>query len=151
MGQPPRPAGAPLFSGGDFRKMALESAIISTGALGAYGYGIGRYGQGPRAGSLAFQALVFGQLLHAFSCRSEHHSLLAKKRPATNSCLNAAVGGSLALQLLTMLVPGLRGFLGLTPPTVIDAAVIGASALLPFAANESRKLFQSNPTDEVTR
>jgi Ca2+-transporting ATPase len=130
--------------------MALESAIISTGALAAYGYGISRYGQGPRAGSLAFQALVFGQLLHAFSCRSDHHSLLGKKRPPTNPYLNAAVGGSLALQVLTLFIPGLRGFLGLTPPAVIDAAVIGAAALLPFLANESRKLVQSNPTQEVT-
>jgi Ca2+-transporting ATPase len=150
MGQPPRPAGAPLFSGGDFRRMALESAIISSGALAAYGYGISRYGQGPRAGSLAFQTLVFGQLLHAFSCRSEHHSIFEKTRPPTNPYLNAAVGGSLALQVLTMFIPALRGFLGLTPPAVIDAAVIGATALLPFLANESRKLVQSNPTQEVT-
>ena len=151
MEQPPRPAGAPLYSGGDFRKMALESAVISTGALAAYGYGISRYGQGPRAGSLAFQALVFGQLLHAFSCRSEQHSLLGKKGLATNAYLNVAVGGSLALQLLTMFIPALRGFLGLAPPTVMDAAVIGAAAFLPFLANESRKLVQSNPTEEVPR
>ena len=105
---------------------------------------------GAAAGSLAFQALVFGQLLHAFSCRSDHHSLLGKKRPPTNPYLNAAVGGSLALQVLTLFIPGLRGFLGLTPPAVIDAAVIGATALLPFLANESRKLVQSNPTQEVT-
>jgi Ca2+-transporting ATPase len=150
MGQPPRPAGAPLFSGGDFRRMALESAVISSGALAAYGYGISRYGQGPRAGSLAFQALVFGQLLHAFSCRSEHHSIFEKTRPPTNPYLNAAVGGSLALQVLTMFIPALRGFLGLTPPAVIDAAVIGATALLPFLANEFRKLVQSNPAQEVT-
>jgi len=151
MEEPPRPAGAPLFSNADFRKMALESAIISTGALAAYGYGISRYGQGPRAGSLAFQTLVFGQLLHAFSCRSEHHSLLGRKHPPTNPTLNVAVGGSLALQLLTMVVPGLRGFLGLAPPAIVDAAVIGASSLLPFLANESRKLFHSNPTEEVPR
>ena len=151
MKQPPRPAGAPLFSGGDFRRMALESAIISSGALAAYGYGVSRFGQGPRAGSLAFQTLVFGQLLHAFSCRSEHHSLLGRQRPAANPILNVAVGGSLALQLLTMVVPGLRGFLGLTPPAIVDAAVIGASSLLPFLVNESRKLVHSNPTEEVPR
>jgi Ca2+-transporting ATPase len=149
MAQTPRPAGAPLFSGSDFRKMALESAIISTGALAAYGYGISRYGQGPPAGSLAFQALVFGQLLHAFSCRSDHHNLMGKKSPPGNPYLNAAVCGSLALQVLTLFTPGLRGFLGLTPPTVMDAAVIGAATLLPFLANESRKLTQSHPTQEV--
>ncbi len=151
MEQPPRPAGAPLLSGSDFRKMALESTIISTGALAAYGYGITRYGQGARAGSLAFQALVFGQLLHAFSCRSEHHGLLDPKRPASNPYLNVAVGGSLALQMLTLFISGLRGFLGLTPPAVIDAAAIGAAVLLPFLANESRKLIHSNPTGEVTK
>ena len=150
MEQPPRPAGAPLFSSSEFRKMALESTIISTGALAAYGYGISRYGQGPRAGSLAFQALVFGQLLHAFSCRSEHHSIFEKTHPPTNPYLNAAVGGSLVLQVLTLLIPALRGFLGLAPPVVIDAAVIGATAVLPFLASESRKLVQSNPTQEVT-
>ena len=148
MDQHPRPAGAPLFSGSDFRNMALESGIISTGALAAYGYGISRYGQGSQAGSLAFQTLVFGQLLHAFSCRSEHRSLFDPKRPPNNPYLNLAVGGSLALQTLTLFIPGLRGFLGLTPPTVIDAAVIGASALLPFLANESRKLAQSHPKKE---
>jgi Ca2+-transporting ATPase len=150
MEQPPRPAGAPLFSSSEFRKMALESTIISTGALAAYGYGVSRYGQGPRAGSLAFQALVFGQLLHAFSCRSEHHSIFDKTHPPTNPYLNAAVGASLVLQVLTLFIPALRGFLGLAPPAVIDAAVIGATAVLPFLASESRKLVQSNPTQEVT-
>jgi Ca2+-transporting ATPase len=148
MGRPPRPAGAPLFSASDFRNMALESGIISTGALAAYGYGISRYGQGPQAGSLAFQTLVFGQLLHAFSCRSEHRSLFDRKRPPNNPYLNLAVGGSLALQVLTLFIPGLRGFLGLTPPTLIDLGVIGASALLPFLANESRKLAQSYLIEE---
>jgi Ca2+-transporting ATPase len=140
MDQPPRPPGTPLFTGRDLRAMALESGIISTGALGAYVYGIGRYGQGARAGSLAFQALVFGQLLHAFSCRSEHHSIFGRRQPPANPYLNLAVGGSLALQTLTLCIPGLRSFLGLAPPTLVDAAVIGASALLPFIANETRKL-----------
>jgi Ca2+-transporting ATPase len=140
MEQPPRPPGAPLFSGRDLGAMALESGIISTGSLAAYAYGISRYGQGPRAGSIAFQALVFGQLLHAFSCRSEHHSLLGRRQPPPNPYLNLAVGGSLALQTLTLFIPGLRSFLGVAPPTLIDAAVIGASALLPFITNEARKL-----------
>jgi Ca2+-transporting ATPase len=150
MEQPPRAAGAPLFSGSDFRKMALESTVISTGSLAAYGYGISRYGQGPRAASMAFQALVFGQLLHAFNCRSARHGLLDQKRPPANPYLNMAVGGSLALQALTLILPGLRGFLGLTPPSLIDTAVIGLSTLLPFFANELGNRAQSPSTQEVT-
>lgn len=140
MEQPPRPSDAPLFSRGDFRAMALDSAVISGGALAAYLYGIGRYGQGPRAGGLAFQTLVFGQLLHAYSCRSEHRSLFSAKRPPRNPYLDLAIGGSLALQVLTMVLPGLRGFLGAVLPGLTDLAVIGACALGPVVVNETRKL-----------
>jgi hypothetical protein len=54
--QPPRDANAPLLSAADYKKMTYESAVISAGALAAYGYGISRYGLGARAGSMAFQA-----------------------------------------------------------------------------------------------
>jgi hypothetical protein len=39
-----------------------------------------------------------------------------------------------------MVVPALRRFLGVTPLNLIDAAVIGATAIGPFVANELRKL-----------
>ena len=64
--------------------------------------------------------------------------------------LNLAIGGSLALQVLTLVLPGLRGFLGAAAPTLIDVAVIGACALGPFALNETRKLAQSHISGEVT-
>ena len=139
MAQPPRPTGSPLFSGQDFRAMAAEAGIISAGAMAAYGFGISRYGRGPQAGSLAFQTLVFSQLLHAFTCRSERHSVFERGGPRKNPYLSLAVGGSLILQALTLFIPGLRGFLGLAPPRLADAAVIGLGALLPFVANETRK------------
>jgi Ca2+-transporting ATPase len=124
----------------DFKRMVVESSFISAGALTAYGYGISRYGMGAAAGSLAFQSLTLGQLLHAYSSRSETRSVFDKERLPTNNYLNVAVGGSIALQLLTMVVPALRRFLGVTPLNLIDAAVIGATAIGPFVANELRKL-----------
>jgi Ca2+-transporting ATPase len=140
MEQPPRPAERPLFDTADFKRMAVESSLMSAGALAAYGYGISRYGMGAAAGSLAFQSLTLGQLLHAYSCRTETRSVFDKDRPPSNTYLNVAVGGSIALQLLTMVVPGLRRFLGVVPLNIIDAAVIGASAVGPFVVNELRKL-----------
>jgi Ca2+-transporting ATPase len=137
--QPPRDANAPLLSAADYKKMTYESAVISAGALAAYGYGISRYGLGARAGSMAFQSLTIGQLLHAFSCRSERHSLFDNVKPPTNTYFNVAVGGSLLLQILTMIVPGLRRFLGTTPLNLYDVAVIGGSALIPLAVNETAK------------
>ena len=137
--QPPRDASQPIFSKSDFKRMAFEAVSISAGALGAYGYGLLRYGMGARAASIAFQGLTAGQLLHAFSCRSEKHRLFEKKGLPQNKYLNVALGGSLLMQLLTAFVPGLRSFLGLTALGIADAGVIGASALLPLLVNESTK------------
>jgi Ca2+-transporting ATPase len=137
--QKPRDPQTPLLSGGDYRRMAMESAVISASALGVYGYGIARYGLGARAGTLAFHGLVAGQILHALSCRSERNHLLSANTPPPNKYLTLAVGGSLVLQALTALIPGLRSFLGVTPIGLVDAAVVGGSALLSLAANETTK------------
>jgi Ca2+-transporting ATPase len=139
MEQLPRDAQAPLFSWGDIKKMAYESALISGGALAAYGYGISRYGMGARASTLAFQSLTIAQLLHALSCRSEKHTMLDKEKSPPNKYLNVALAGSLVLQMLTMFLSPLRGILGVTPVSLADSAVIAGSALLPLAVNETSK------------
>jgi Ca2+-transporting ATPase len=94
---------------------------------------------GSQAGTIGFMSLTFGQLLHALSCRSEKHSLFERNGLPSNPYLNAGLGISLALQALTVLIPGLRSFLGLAPIGLIDGLVIGGSALLPLAANEGTK------------
>jgi P-type Ca2+ transporter type 2C len=54
--------------------------------------------------------------------------------------LDLAAGGSLLLQLLTVLVPGLRALLGTTPVGPVDALAIAGGAVLPFIINEARKV-----------
>jgi Ca2+-transporting ATPase len=137
--EPPRDPGKPLLDSADFKRMAIESAVISGTTLAAYGYGLSRYGMGARAGTLAFQALTVAQLLHAVSCRSERHRFFEQDRPPPNRYLNLALGASIGLQLLTFLVPGLRGILGLTAVSLLDAAVIAGGAVLPLAVNELTK------------
>jgi P-type Ca2+ transporter type 2C len=145
--QPPRDSRAPLFGSADLWRMVRESAVISTGSLGAYGLGILRYGMGTEATSLAFQSLTIGQLLHALSCRSETTSVFDSGRLPPNPYLTVAVSGSLLLQVLTMFVPILRRFLGLSPLGVLDMAVIGGSALVPLIINESAKC--KGPTENI--
>ncbi|MDX9786519.1 MAG: HAD-IC family P-type ATPase [Desulfobacterales bacterium] len=139
MSRPPRQTAAPLFSAGDFLQMTRESAAITGGALAAYGYGIARYGLGSGAASLAFQSLTIAQLLHAISCRSEHASLFGRRKTAANPYLRIAVGGSLALQALTMVFPPLRSLLGLKAPALMDLAVIAGTSVLPLLFNEAAK------------
>jgi Ca2+-transporting ATPase len=139
MVRPPRDAGTPLFSAGDFIQMTRESAAITGGALAAYGYGIARYGLGNAAASLAFQSLTIGQLLHALSCRSEHAGLFNRQQHPPNPYLTVAVGGSLALQGLTLFFPPLRSVLGLTVPSLIDLAVIAGTSVAGLLFNEAAK------------
>jgi Ca2+-transporting ATPase len=139
MERPPRDAGAPLFSGSDFMKMTRESATITGGAMAAYGYGIARYGLGRAATSLAFQSLTVGQLLHELSCRSEYTSMFRGRDLPPNPYLNVAIGGSLALQALTMVFPPLRAALGLAAPGVLDVGVIAGTSLAALVLNEAAK------------
>ncbi len=137
--RPPRDPRETLFSRPDFFRMARESAVISAGALTAYGYGILRYGLGAQANTLAFNSLTIGQLLHAISCRSETHSFFRNQNLPPNRYFTLALTGSLALQGLAMLVPGIRTILGLTPINLMDALVIGATAVTPLLVNEAAK------------
>jgi Ca2+-transporting ATPase len=84
-------------------------------------------------------SLTTGQLLHAISCRSERHSIFDEEKLPSNKYLNIALGGSFALQLLSMAVPGLRSLLGITPINIIDGIVIGGSAVAPLLINETTK------------
>lgn len=136
---PPRDPAEPIVRPADFRRILFEAGALSAGALAAYGYGVARYGVGPQAGTLAFMGLTSAQLAHAVSCRSARHSVFEAERLPPNRYLTTAVGASLALQAATAFVPGLRRFLGLTPVTLVDGAVIGAAALLPFVVNEASK------------
>ena len=139
---PPRPADEPIIKSSDFRRIVMESTTISTSALSAYGYGIVRYGISPRSSTIAFMSLVTGQLLHALSCRSQK-PLRSIKLPA-NPYLTTALGGSLALQFMSLAVPGLRSLLQVTPINILDGIVIGGSALLPLAINEKTKPTQNS-------
>jgi Ca2+-transporting ATPase len=137
--RPPRDPKEPIIGRSDFKKIGIESSVISLAALGAYGVGLARYGMGPKASTLAFQSLTLAQLLHSISCRSEKVSIYDQEKLPSNRYLNWALGGSLGLQLLTFIVPGLRNLLGITPVNLFDGAIIGISSILPLLVNEATK------------
>ncbi len=140
--RPPRDPDDPLFSTSDYLTMSHESIVISANAMGAYTFGLMRYGPGLHAGSLAFHTLTLSQLLHAYSCRSETRAGAKSGRQPSNPWVHAAVGGSIGLHLLTMFLPSLRGFLNLTPLGLTDLGVIAGSTLASFGLNE---VFKSRP------
>ncbi len=134
---PPRPPDEPILNPKDFQRIIAESSVLSVSSMAAYGYGIARYGISPHASSIAFMSLVTGQLIHALSCRSTKPLSTIQLPP--NHYLTLALGGSLTLQLICLIIPGLRSLMQVTPLNLLDGVVIGNSALLPLLFNEATK------------
>jgi Ca2+-transporting ATPase len=134
--RPPRPAGAPLFDARDYRRMTREALVMSAATLAAYGFGLARYGPGARAGALAFQSLTTGQLLHALNCRRSGDD---RRRLPPNRYLDVALGGSLAMQAMTLVLPPLRRLLGIGTVGLVDLAVIATASLVPLGLNRSTR------------
>lgn len=145
LNQPPRDPKEPIIQTSDFQRILFESTTLSASALATYGYAIGRYGISPQASTIAFMSLTCAQLFHSLSCRSKTRRWGRNALPA-NPYLTVALAGSLALQLLSAIVPGLRTLLHIAPITLLDATIIAASALLPLLLNEATKSGENHST-----
>lgn len=139
LSQPPRDPTEPIIKQSDFQRILLESALLSGSTLGAYGYSLLKYGVGAEASTIAFMSLVLGQLLHAISCRSQEYSIFDVGKLPPNHYLEVALLGSIALQLLSIAIPGLRALLNVTPVDTLDSLVICLSAVLPLLVNKLKK------------
>ncbi len=137
--RPPRNVREQILQPDGLKKMLRESAVISAGSLGAFGYGVLRYGRGPRANTMAFLSLTVGQLLHALSCRSETKTIFDKGKLPPNRYLTGALLGSFALQGAAIATPGMRSLLSISPLSAADGLVAAAGAVLPLLANEAIK------------
>lgn len=139
MRQKPRDASRPLIGEADLKQYAREGLFLSGGTLAAYFFGLARHGPGVRAGEIAFNALMLGQLLHALSCRSDRPDMLAAHAPQANGGLDLSVAASAGLQVLANFVPGLRRLLGTEPMGMTDIAAALAGAGVPLLINEAAK------------
>ncbi|NBD16720.1 MAG: HAD-IC family P-type ATPase [Cyanobacteria bacterium] len=140
--QPPRDPDEPILSKSDYERIGLEAAVLSVSALGAYGYALTRHGPGPRASTVLFMGLTIAQILNALNARSTQPSLIGGEPRPDNPYFDAAVIGSLALQLLPLFLPPLRQLLKLGPLDPLDTAVIAGCALLSLAVNEGTKTIE---------
>lgn len=135
----PRSKNEAIIGRSDLKRIFFESATLAGGSLSAYGYGLARYGRGPRASSLAFLSLTGGQILHAVSCRSDRRVFSGSTTLPPNRYLDAAVGGSFALQAIALCLPWTRRLLGITGMGAADWLVAAGGATLPLMLNEATK------------
>jgi len=140
MKQAPHDPIKPMIGKPELLRYTREGTYLAGSTLAAYLYGTTRYGPSSQASTIAFNSLIFGQLLHALSCRSDRHSIFSDEKIKPNRQLHLAIGASIGVQLLAPLIPGLRRLLGVEPmKNALDIIVMLAGAGLPFVLNKAAK------------
>jgi P-type Ca2+ transporter type 2C len=138
LGRAPRDSHAPLFSRLDSVRIGREALLMTAGSLLNFAVGVAKYGFGPKAQTLAFSSLTSAQLLHAFSCRSDHQTIFSppNERPPTNRPLQLAIGTGFALQCASIFVPCVRRLLGTSRLSAMDLIFSQGTAWTNFLINE---------------
>jgi P-type Ca2+ transporter type 2C len=135
MDQPPRPIGEGVITPRMWRGIVFVGVIMAAGTLfvldaslpGGFVEGSGtlRYGQ-----TMSFTTLMLFQMFNVVNARSDEQS--AFTHLFTNVWLWAAIGGSVALQVLVVYVPFLQNAFGTVPLSARDwlLSVAVASSVL---------------------
>jgi P-type Ca2+ transporter type 2C len=126
-----------LLDRASWADLGIDAGTMTLAALASFGWGLLRYGPGPRASTLAFMTLTSSQLLYALSSRSDRPLRVGGLAP--NPTLSRAVAMSLLAQVGTVALPPLRRLLRTTPIGLLDAGVVAATAALPLLLREGLK------------
>ena len=130
MDQPPRPKREPLLTSGLLVRVAVAGSITAGAALALMAW---HDGTAEHARWVAFNALVFGQLVRAYANRSLAHPV--HRRPQ-NRLLAVAVIGAAVVQLAIPVVPPLAEAFRATPLDAMDLSLVALIALGPAIVAE---------------
>ncbi|NLM48907.1 MAG: calcium-translocating P-type ATPase, SERCA-type [Epulopiscium sp.] len=144
MDQPPRDPQEPIIN----KKMAIavgiQSIFLASAALASFYFGF-KYFTGENSLVLArtycFVTLVAGELLRAYSARSEKTTIF-KMKLFENKYLNLSVLGSLALLFAIVYIPALQLVFNTLPLSLNNLANALLFALIPVAGGEISKKFK---------
>jgi Ca2+-transporting ATPase len=142
MGQPPRPVGERVITGGMWRGIAFVGVVMAIGTLlvldaslpGGFVEGTGnlRYAQ-----TMAFTTLMLFQIVNVLNARSDERSAFVHM--FTNGWLWTALAGSVALQGLVVYVPFLQRAFGTTALSAGDWLMCSAVASSVLWLREASK------------
>ncbi len=144
MGRPPRPRGERLLDRSFLGSVLLTSGMVAALAMGVYLYGLA-YEDEATARTHAFAALVFAELLRAFSSRSELKTVF-RVGLLSNVRLLVVVAVSFAVQVASHHFDLLRTILRTeTLPWSECLALVGVSTV-PFFMLEAVKAWRHRST-----
>lgn len=146
MNRPPRPPHERVINARMGLLMLYHGTLNAAAAAGAFWLVHGGQSENlPAARTAAFCTLAFAQLLFAFGCRSERHTL-PQLGLFSNLWLLAGIAISALLQLAVMFVPLLQPLFKVTPlPLGWHWLAIIGLAFLPVTIIETTKLVRMRP------
>ena len=136
----PRDPAAALLSRRFLLRILQSAGILTASTLAAFVWGL--QSDPDRAVTLCFMTLALGQILHLGNARSRG-AVLEPGRALANRWALAAVALSMGLQLLTVLLPGLRTILHIVVPTATEWLVIAVCSAAPAVIGQLLKLLRS--------
>lgn len=132
--QRPRRPDEGVFARGLLRRILFAGTTISFATLALFLFSLWYYpGQLERSRTLAFSALVFAQLIYAFQCRYERHSIF-ELGIWGNAYLILAVLLSGGAQVFLIHAPFLSRIFGTVPLSGDDWLLVGIFACFPLFA-----------------
>lgn len=140
MDQKPRDPNAPITDRPMLIAIGFQSIALAVAGLIAFYLGL-KHGGVEFGQTYCFITVIVGELLRAYSARSEDHYLFQMK-PFSNKYLNLSVGVSIILLFLIVYVPFLQPIFSTVTVPLADLWVTLALALLPFFAGEISKVFK---------
>ncbi len=137
MRRPPRSVREGIFARGLSRQILIRGFLIGLMTLTVFYSALELLDSGLQtAQTMAFATLVVAQLIHVFACRSQEHKSLVR-RIFENRWLVAAAASSLALLLIVIYTPSLRGVFHTSPLPWIAWLTIAAAATVPSLAQDA--------------
>ena len=123
--------------------VSVMGAFVYTIFQDGWSFDLGTGGDWIHASTVPFTALVFVQLVNAFSARSFTVSVLAKN-PLENRFLLVAILSSVVLVCAVVYLPFFNAILGTVPLTATDWMVVAIASIVPLGVVEGRKFLRRN-------
>lgn len=123
----------------DIGKALLESGALAAAPLGAYLYSRLQGKREAEANSLAFLTLTSSSLFYTLSARSKTLSLFDREKLARNKYIGLSIGTGFVAEILSLLIPALRGALNYRGVRKRDLIASTAISAVPMFAIEASK------------
>ena len=140
MQEPPRNPNEPIINRDMLVSIAVQSIVMTAAVLGSFYYGWQNYGI-EMGRTYALVTLIISELLRAYTCRSEKHTIF-KIGVFSNRNMNLATIVSFALLAVILVVPALRDVFNVSVLHMHDIDIMVLVGAMPLIFGELTKVIR---------